>query len=245
LAAAASAKDISLRVLIEVDVGMGRCGVTPGKAALALAQVIVARPSLRFEGMMGYEGHAVMIPDLAERRRVAEEAMASLIATCDLIEKAGIPVPIVSGGGTGTYAITGRYPGVTEIQAGSYLTMDSRYHREVGMTEFGCALTLLATVATVIHTHGQRAIVDAGMKCLTREFGLPVVAHPAGWKAIGLSEEHGALERVGGPGLQVGDKVEIVPSHGCTTINLHDQFHVLRRGTLEAIWPIAGRGKSA
>jgi D-serine deaminase-like pyridoxal phosphate-dependent protein len=242
LAAAASAKDISLRVLIEVDVGMGRCGVTPGKAALALAQVIVARPSLRFEGMMGYEGHAVMIPDLAERRRVAEEAMASLIATCDLIEKAGIPVPIVSGGGTGTYAITGRYPGVTEIQAGSYLTMDSRYHREVGMTEFGCALTLLATV---IHTHGQRAIVDAGMKCLTREFGLPVVAHPAGWKAIGLSEEHGALERVGGPGLQVGDKVEIVPSHGCTTINLHDQFHVLRRGTLEAIWPIAGRGKSA
>jgi len=242
LAAAASAKDVSLRVLIEVNVGMGRCGVAPGKAALALAKEIVARPSLRFEGMMGYEGHAVMIPDLAERRRVVEEAMASLIATRDLIEEAGILVPIVSGGGTGTYAITGRYPGVTEIQAGSYLTMDSRYHREVGMTEFGCALTLLATV---IHTRGRRAIVDAGMKCLTREFGLPIVAQPAGWKAVGLSEEHGALECVDGPNLQVGDKVEIIPSHGCTTINLHDEFHVLRRGTLEALWPIAGRGKSA
>jgi D-serine deaminase-like pyridoxal phosphate-dependent protein len=242
LAAAASAKDVSLRVLIEVNVGMGRCGVTPGKAALALAQEIAARPSLCFEGMMGYEGHAVKIPDLAERRRVAEEAMASLIATRDLIEETGIPVLIVSGGGTGTYAITGRYPGVTEIQAGSYLTMDSQYHREVGMTEFGCALTLLATV---IHTHGQRAIVDAGIKCLTREFGLPVVAHPAGWKAIGLSEEHGVLECVDGSDLQVGDKVEIIPSHGCTTINLHDEFHVLRRGTLEAVWPIAGRGKSA
>jgi len=242
LAEAAAAKEVRLRVLIEVDVGMGRCGVAAGVAALALAREIVARPSLRFEGLMGYEGHAVMIPDVAERRHAVEKAMGSLLATRDLIEKAGIPVKIVSAGGTGTYALSGQYAEVTEVQAGSYLTMDSNYHDKVGITEFGRALTLLATV---IHTHGNRAVTDAGLKCLTTEFGMPVVAHPGGWTVVRLAEEHGLLDRAGGADLHPGDKVEIIPSHGCTTINLHDEFHVLRRGVLEAIWPIAGRGKSA
>lgn len=91
---------------------------------------------------------------------------------------------------------------------------------------------------------GARAITDAGIKSLSTDFGMPIVANPPGWKVSKLNEEHSSLEQTGGSSLRVGDKVEIIPSHGCTTINLHDVFHVVRNGKLEAIWPISGRGKS-
>jgi D-serine deaminase-like pyridoxal phosphate-dependent protein len=193
--------------------------------------------------MMGYEGHAVMIQDLEKRREVAERAMAELVGTRDAVVNAGIPVSIVSAGGTGTYAVTGTYEGITEVQAGSYLTMDTRYRDVVGMREFGCALSL---VATVIHVRDGHAVIDAGKKCLTEEFGLPTVIGPQGWELASLSEEHGKLKAVEpGSKLTVGDRVEIVPSHGCTTINLHDLYHVTRSGILEAVWPIGGRGKTS
>ncbi|MFP3895501.1 MAG: DSD1 family PLP-dependent enzyme [Anaerolineales bacterium] len=237
LSEAAQIKGVELRVLVEVDVGMGRCGTAPEEPSFELAQRLVELPGLRFEGIMGYEGHAVMIEDFEEREKVAHEAMAKLVATRDFIQEQGIEVEIVSGGGTGTYQITGNYPGVTEIQAGSYATMDGRYHR-VGM-EFRHALTV---VAQVISTRGDRAITDAGMKTLTPEFGMPGVLDPQGWKATKLSEEHGFLQREEGEPLQPGDVVELIPSHGCTTINLHDAYYVTRDGVVEAVWPIAARG---
>jgi D-serine deaminase-like pyridoxal phosphate-dependent protein len=238
LSVAAQAKKVRLRVLVEVDVGMHRCGVAPGAEALALAREVVKLPGLRFEGLMGYEGHAVMIPDLAERTRVAHEAMAQLIATRDLLLAEGIPVGIVSAGGTGTYAITGAYPGVTEIQAGSYATMDAKY-REVGM-DFELALSVMARVISVRGM--DDAVIDAGMKTLSPEFGMPMVARPEGWTLVRLSEEHGQLRRQGGAPLRRGDRVQLIPGHGCTTINLHDVYHVTRDGVVEAVWPVAARG---
>jgi D-serine deaminase-like pyridoxal phosphate-dependent protein len=226
--------------LIEVDTGMGRCGVLPGPESLDLARFVITRPGLRFEGLMGYEGHAVMLKDPAERRQVTEVSLRQLVATADLLRGIGIPVPIVSSGGTGTYFITGAYPGITEIQAGSYITMDGQYRLEVGI-DFEYGLTLLATV---ISTRGaDHAVMDAGLKALTKDFGLPLVLDPPGWEVAGLSEEHGKLRRIGGPALRVGDRVEIVPNHGCTTINLHDEYAVVRAGVLEAVWPVAARGK--
>ncbi len=238
--AAARAKGVRLRVLVELNIGMNRCGVLPGEPALALAQRIAAMPGLRLEGLMGYEGHTVFIQDPAERRAKTEASVKLLVDTADLLRRHGIPVNIVSSGGTGTSLITGRYPGVTEIEVGSYITMDSQYREEVGI-DFAYGLTVLATV-TSVQTPGH-AIIDAGLKTVTRDFGLPRVIAPAGWELTGLSEEHGHLECVGGAALRPGDKVEIVPNHGCTTINLHDEYHVLRRGVLEAVWPIAARGK--
>lgn len=240
LSAAAQAKKVRLRVLIEVDIGMNRCGVEPGEPALALARRIRDLPGLRFEGLMGYEGHCVMIPDPEERRLKAEASLKLLVDTASLLRSGGIPVGIVSSGGTGTYFITGRYPGITELQVGSYATMDSQYREGVGI-DFDYGLTVLSTI---ISTRGEdHAICDAGLKALTRDFGLPEVLRPSGWEVVSLSEEHGRLRRVGGPSLSIGDKVEIVPNHGCTTINLHDSYHVIRRGVVEAIWPIAARGK--
>jgi D-serine deaminase-like pyridoxal phosphate-dependent protein len=238
LSAAAQAKGVRLRVLIEVDTGMARCGLPPGQASLELARAIAPLAGLRFEGIMGYEGHTVMIPDAVERRKAAEEAVGKLVATSDLLRANGIPVGIVSAGGTGTYDFTGNYPGVTEIQAGSYATMDAKY-RDVGL-DFELALTIVARVISV--NQAGVAIIDAGLKTLTSEFGMPRVIRPAGWTFIRFSEEHGQLQRDGGGELRPGDVVELVPSHGCTTINLYDAYYVTRNDVLEAVWPIAGRG---
>ncbi len=240
LAAAAQEKHVVLRVLIEYDVGMGRCGVRTPEAALTLTRLIAELPALRFEGIMGYEGHAVMIPDYAQRQEVVATAMRSLVGLRDHLQKQGFAVPIVSAGGTGSYTITGCFEGVTEIQAGSYLTMDAQYRDKVGIDEFECALTMLTRV---IHTHDRIAVVDAGLKCCTTEFGMPMVASCAGWRVSKLSEEHGFLEREGGEELKMGDTVELIPSHGCTTINLHDVYHVTRDNVVEAVWPIAARGR--
>jgi D-serine deaminase-like pyridoxal phosphate-dependent protein len=190
---------------------------------------------------MGYEGHTVFIKDVAERRQKTEASVKQLTDTAELLRRDGIPVDIVSSGGTGTYFITGRYPGVTEIQVGSYITMDSQYREEVGI-DFDYGLTVLSSVISV--PEPQRAEVDAGLKAVTRDFGLPIVIDPPGWQLTGLAEEHGHLKRLDGPPLKPGDKVKIVPNHGCTTINLHDQYHVVRGDVLEAVWPIAGRGKT-
>jgi D-serine deaminase-like pyridoxal phosphate-dependent protein len=240
LNAAAAAREARLRVLIEVDIGMNRCGVAPGQPALDLARQIAAAPGLRFEGLMGYEGHAVMFRDVAERQTKTEASLKLLVDTAELLRRHGIPVPIVSSGGTGTYFITGVYPGITEIQVGSYITMDRQYRETVGI-DFAYGLTVLASVISV--PAPDRAIIDAGLKTLTRDFGLPKVIAPPGWELFGLSEEHGHLRRVGGPALRPGDKIEIVPDHGCTTINLHDEYYVIRRGVLEAVWPVAARGR--
>jgi D-serine deaminase-like pyridoxal phosphate-dependent protein len=238
LSQAAQAKGVRLRVIVEVDVGMHRCGTAPGQASLDLARKLVALPGLRFEGIMGYEGQAVMIPDLEARRAAAGEAMDKLLATRDLLQREGIPVGIVSAAGTGTYAITGKIAGITELQAGSYATMDARY-RSVGI-DFEPALTVLTRVISV--TPPDVAITDAGLKTMTTEFGMPAFADLEGWQVKGLSEEHGRLQRDGGAILERGQPVEFSPSHGCTTINLHDAYYVTRNDIVEAVWPIAARG---
>jgi D-serine deaminase-like pyridoxal phosphate-dependent protein len=238
LSEAAVAAGVHLRTLIEVDVGMGRCGVAPGDETLALAREMAALPGLRMEGIMGYEGHAVMLPDPERRRAAAEQAMALLVGAQETLERDGLPVGIVSAGGSGTYNITGAYPGVTEIQAGSYATMDARYKGVI--PEFETALTV---VAQVISARGDHAVIDAGLKTLTPEFGAPELQHPAGWTLGHQSEEHSTLKHGDGAALKPGDRVEIVPSHGCTTINLHDAYYVTSGERVVAIWPIAGRGQ--
>jgi D-serine deaminase-like pyridoxal phosphate-dependent protein len=240
LSAAAVDKGLRLRGIIEVDIGMGRCGTLPGDETLALARAMVALPGLHFEGIMGYEGHTVMIPGFEERKHKALSDLARLTATADMLREDGIPVGIVSAGGTGTYAITSAVPGITELQVGSYATMDAQYRETVGI-RFDYALTVLSSVIST--RGGDHAVIDAGLKTMTRDFCLPLVLSPTGWQIDHLSEEHATLKREDGPPLRTGDKVEIVPNHGCTTINLHDYYHVIRDGRLEALWPIAGRGK--
>ena len=243
LSAACIAKGVTLRVLIEVDTGMERCGVDPGEPTLELARRVCDAKGLKFAGLMGYEGHTVMIETKVERQRETEKSVDILVDMKRLLEKNGIPVEIISGGGTGTYDITGSYPEMTEIQAGSYVLMDAQYTTIEGIGEtFGCALTLLTTV--ISRPKPDRIITDAGMKVLTREFDLPQPQNIDGLELVSLSEEHGKLVADESVSLKIGDKFEILPTHGCTTINLHDNFYGIRDGKLECIWKIEARGKS-
>ena len=241
LSKAAETAGIKLKVLVDVNVGMDRCGVEPGEPALGLAKKVAASPGLKFMGLMGYEGHVVSIASTDERTRKGRESMKLLMATKDLIEKAGLPVPVVSSGGSGTYNISGPYPGVTEIQAGSYIFMDAHY-QETGI-EFRNSLTLLATIVS-LHLP-DRIMTDAGMKSITAEFGFPVVKGRDDLEVIGQNEEHGKIRtKTGTTSLKVGDRIELIPSHGCTTVNLHDRYYAVRKGKVEAVYPILARGKS-
>ena len=124
LSAAAKARGVTLDIVIEVDAGMGRCGILPGEPAVPLAQAIARSPALRFRGLHVYEGHVVQNPDAAVRKAETEKMLALTMETRDAIQRAGPDVPVVTCGGTGTYNISGVYPGVTEHQAGSYVYMD-------------------------------------------------------------------------------------------------------------------------
>jgi D-serine deaminase-like pyridoxal phosphate-dependent protein len=232
----------TLRVLVEVDVGMGRCGVQRSEDALRLARQVIDAPALAFQGLMGYEGHLVMLPGAEERSSRVQEAMIPLLEGVELLDKHGIATEIVSGGGTGTYDMTGTSAPMTEIQAGSYVLMDTTYLRI--RPEFRPALSLLSTV--VSRPTPERVVTDAGMKVITKEFGWPAPIEPEGLAVQGLSEEHGKLlaEHPEQVDLSIGDRVRMIPSHCCTTMNLHDRLYVTRAGKLVDIWPIAARGRA-
>ena len=248
ISAAAAAKGVTVRMLVEVNVGMNRCGVESGKPALELAKQIRQSPNLKFEGLMGYEGHTVAKPDLKEREANVREAMQHLIDAKHYLEKHGVEVSIMSGGGTGTFNITGSIPEMTEVQAGSYVFMDSTYRNVEGVGEqFDCSLSVLAT--GVSRPAPDRVIVDTGLKVLAKEFGIPQPIGITGVEMTGLSEEHGTLKFVGQVSdtdvpLTPGDKIEILPTHCCTTVNLHDRYYGIRNGIVESVWDIAARGKS-
>jgi D-serine deaminase-like pyridoxal phosphate-dependent protein len=237
LAQAARGAGCTIGVLVEVDIGMGRCGVEPGEPALALARRIHASPGLRFVGLQGYDGHLQLLPDAAERKAKCEEGLAKLIGTRRLIERAGIPVAVVTGAGTGTWEFVGAYEGVTEIQPGSFVLMDCAYHPV--RPEFGCALSVLATV---ISRRPGWYVLDAGSKAISKDFGTPLVRNRPQDRVVKLSEEHTKVETEDGR-IQVGDRVEVIPAHCCATMNLHRQCVASRGGRVEALWPIEASGR--
>jgi D-serine deaminase-like pyridoxal phosphate-dependent protein len=237
LAAAARAAGATLGVLVEVDVGMDRCGVEPGEPALALARLVCAEDGLRFDGLQGYDGHLQLLADPAEKRAKCLAGLERLIGTRRRIEEAGIPVAVVTGAGTGTWEYVAGYPGVTEIQPGSFLLMDCAY-RTV-RPEFGCALSVLATV---ISRRTGWYVLDAGSKAISRDFGTPVVKGRPEERVDKLSEEHTRIYSDSG-GPKVGERREVIPAHCCATMNLHRRCVAVRKGRVEAEWPIEASGR--
>jgi D-serine deaminase-like pyridoxal phosphate-dependent protein len=219
------------QAIVEVDTGMHRCGTSNPEETVELVQRLLAGP-VRYRGIMGYEGHAVLLRDPVERERVASEAIAVLGRHVAALKAAGLDPEIVSAGGTGSYDIAGSAAHVTEVQAGSYVFMDGAY-RAVRPDLGRPALSFLTTV---IARHGDIAIIDAGLKSLTSEFGLPQ-GKDLPVKVLRLSEEHGHLA-VDGTDLKPGDKVELLPSHNDTTINLHSEYYVVRGEDVIDVWPI-------
>ena len=227
----------TLGVLVEVDLGMARCGVEPGEAAIGLAQRIQRSPGLRFDGLQGYDGHLQMLPDKSAQRAQSVGGLEQLVGTRRLIEKAGIPVPVVTGAGTGTWEYTAGFPGVTEIQPGSFVLMDCIYRQH--RPEFGCALSILCTVISV---RSQWYTLDAGSKAISKDFGMPEIKGYADEKVTRLSEEHTKVE-CAAPPVKIGDRREVLPAHCCATMNLHRQAVAVRKGKVEAVWPIEASGR--
>jgi D-serine deaminase-like pyridoxal phosphate-dependent protein len=233
---AAAAAGVRFGVLIEVDVGMVRCGVPAGSADLVtLAQSVHTSPSLEFRGLQGYEGHAVLNASREERTRLTTESAAILVREKARVEEAGLPCPIVSGGGTGTFDIAPAAGALNEIQAGSYALMDKRYG---GLdTPFENALFCCTTV---ISRHGTEAVINSGLKALSAEYGMSRPL-PDGLEITVLSDEHAQVTLPAGFPLAVGDTMLVVPAHIDPTINLYSSLVVFDGdGGIEE-WPVDGR----
>jgi D-serine deaminase-like pyridoxal phosphate-dependent protein len=242
-AQAALAADTVIPMLVELNVGQERAGTFAGQPALELARLIARTPGVRLAGVMGWEGHLPTAWPADERERLCREAMTPLIETAHLIEADGIPVPIVSGGGSGTHGTTGLLPGMTEIQAGAACLMDRLYGEQCHLAgEFEYALTIMSTV--VSRPIPGRAIIDAGFKTMSGgELGFPMPLDLSGATLTELSAEHGhvALEPEARH-LRIGDRVEWIPGYSDTTTFLHNQFVGLRGDRVTAVMPLLGRG---
>ena len=249
LARAASSADVVVNVLVDVDVGGRRTGAGPGAPALALARAVTAQRSLRLRGLQGYAGHCAHVIGWSVRREASHKAMEPLMETRRLLEGAGLPVEIVAGASTGTYDIDSELPGLTELQSGSYCVMDVDYRRIGGragesLTDFEMALTVVATVVSVPTT--DRAMVDAGLKAFSTDKPFPPEAVERPGIAYDFAgDEHGRLTITDASRApRLGERIEFFPPHCDPTFNLYDRVHALRRDRVEAIWPIAARGRS-
>jgi D-serine deaminase-like pyridoxal phosphate-dependent protein len=235
LSAAAVRAGSVLGVMVEVDTGMDRCGVDTPQAALDLARQVSDLPGLRFQGITGYEGHCSLTIDDELRLQRQREAMTFFTGVADLLEADGIPCPIRSAGGIATWQWTAAFPGITEIQAGTYVVMDN-YHGQM-VPGFEHSLTVQASV---ISRQSGKVIVDAGNKSIADPANVTMVGYPH--TSFRFDEEHGVFAAPDGSSLRVGDSVALVPGYSPTTVNWYDVYHVVRDDVVVDIWPIIPRG---
>jgi D-serine deaminase-like pyridoxal phosphate-dependent protein len=233
--AAAVAAGSTLGIMVEVDTGMDRCGVDTAQDCLALARRVTELPGLRFEGITGYEGHCSLTSDRELRHERQREAMTFFTGVAGLLEANGIPCPIRSAGGIATWNWTAAFPGLTEIQAGTYVVMDN-FHGQM-VPGFEHSLTIQATV---ISRQSRKVIVDAGNKSVADPSDVTIVGQDL--EVSRFDEEHGIFSAPRGSTLQVGDAVALVPGYSPSTVNWYDAYHVVRDEVVVDIWPIIPRG---
>jgi len=236
---------VTLDVLVDLDVGDRRTGTLPGEPALELGRLVARSRHLHLRGLQAYAGLASHVVGFERRREVSRQALQHALDTRDLFARHRLEVAILSGGSTGTYNIDSA-GGVTELQVGSYVFMDVDYRRIGGQRgavydDFAPSLTVLTTVVSA--THPDRVTVDAGTKALDTT----VSSRAESRDVPGLSyrpagDEFGTLTAAAGARLpQLGERLEFLVPHCDPTTNLHDRFYAMRRGRVEAVWPIVAR----
>jgi D-serine deaminase-like pyridoxal phosphate-dependent protein len=241
LSAGMAAAGLTLRVLVEVNIGLNRVGVEPSEPTLELARHVVDSPGLELAGIMGYEGHLLTVPDQDEKRQSIQTALDLLAETKDLLEKSGLACPIVSCGGTGSFRFSIQHPTITEVQAGGAIFMDEFYRHVCKVSGLDNALTVVTTV--VSRPTQDRAIIDAGRKTFNQDHHKAKVIGRPGISVDKLSAEHGILSVAANETLSIGDRLELIPGYSDWTTVLHDRFYAFRGDRLEAIIPLEGRGK--
>jgi len=249
IGAAAAEGGKPLQLIIDLDPGMHRTGVTSPEAAVAVLDAIRAHPSLSFVGLQCYCGSEQHIETFAARREAMERKADLIRAAIAALTAAGARPEIVTGGGTGTHAIDPALGVFTELQVGSYVFMDSQYlacelTEDAGASPFETSLVVDARVVSV-NTPGM-VTIDAGFKAFATDAAPPLVlaGAPEGTRYIFMGDEHGALVLGKGQTLPLGAVVTLAAPHCDPTVNLYDTYHVVEGDTLRALWPVSGRGRS-
>jgi D-serine deaminase-like pyridoxal phosphate-dependent protein len=240
LSTAARRAGVTIGVLVDIDLGMKRCGVAGPGAALALARQVAATPGLRFDGVMGYEGHTLMIDDPDAKRAAIQQAIGRLLEARSAVADAGLACKIVSAGGSGSYQYTVDIPGVTELQAGGGIFACNYYTQVCHVLGHHPALTVLATV--VSRPASDRAILDIGRKSVSDYRTPPTIPNFANCAVVGLSAEHTTVALGTAASLKIGDRVSVIPGYSDFTFVLHDRVLGHRAGRVEAAWELLGRG---
>jgi D-serine deaminase-like pyridoxal phosphate-dependent protein len=247
ISAAMVKRGAEVGVLVELDVGFGRCGIASETDALALAQKIASLPGLEFKGLMFFPGHFGVSPD---ERAVLRNKVNEFLDRCyEAFELAGLPFAIVSGGSTPSRYESEFFHGVNEVRPGTYIFNDRSTVGVAAATVDDCALSVLVTVvSTSVSGH---AVVDGGSKTFSsdtyhaehgRGFGL--VKQDPSADIERLSEEHGHLNvSQSDRKYTVGERLMIIPNHVCTTVNMHDEVYGVRGDEVETVWKVAARGK--
>ena len=247
LSEAAREAQVEVGVLTEADVGLNRVGVAPGEELVQLAQCVASLPNLKFEGITFYPGH---IRDSGERGMAQlAELRAAIRRMLDDLERAALPVSVVSGGSTPSLYHSHELPGLNEIRPGTYIYNDINTVRSGACELADCAAAVLVTVVSTARK-GQM-IVDGGSKTFSSDrtveagettFGRVVEAPEARFR--NMNEEHGYVDisRVSAQ-FAVGDRVRIIPSHICTCVNMHEQVYGVRGGEVQRVWKVEARGK--
>jgi 3-hydroxy-D-aspartate aldolase len=245
---AAKAAGIIADVVIDVAVGT-RSGVPAGDQAIALAQLVDTLPQLKLRGIISYDGSAQHIKGFKNRLDQTLNRFAPSVETYERFRKAGLSTEIFSGGGTGTYNILPKVAGITDVQVGSYIFMDCQY-LEIGgesndevYSDFTPSLTV---VTTVLNTYFPKSITtDAGAKALTLNKPGPWVIGEKDFAYNAGSDEFGVIRyETANRSYKVGDKLELIVPHCDPVVNEYDQMYAIRNDRVEAVWPIAARGRS-
>ena len=249
LAAAAQASGKTLKILVDIDPGLGRTGIAAADAP-ALVEFVAQSGGLEYAGLQCYAGQVQHIESPNERRDASLSALKELSGLRDALTAAGLTPKIVSGGGTGTFDIDPDARVLTELQAGSYVFMDRQYNdvwqKAGGNTPFETSLTVQTTVISANRT--GLATTDAGFKAFATDAGAPVIATGAPDGAVYFffgDEQGGIIYSQERKRLVPRDIVTCVVPHCDPTVNLYDRVHVVRGETLVGLWPIEGRGRSA
>ena len=231
----------TIHCLVEYDIGMNRCGVRTKEDYLELARLITELPGLQYDGIQAYAGYASHMVSTEERVETTHTNIKKVAALKEYLQLSGIEVSTVSGGSTGTSSIKAEDTIYTELQAGSYLFMDSTY----GQLDvpFHNALFVLSTV--VSKSNGA-IILDVGVKGLGVDQNAPIVLDRDGREISGkivLNEEHLKLyDSAWTP--SIGEKVFVIPGHCCSTINLYDNLYLYSGDSVNDRIPVTARGKS-
>jgi len=249
LAEAAESLGVVADVVVDVDPGGHRTGITPGQPALELAQLVDQLPSLRLRGMLCYDGGSQHVTGFKKRETQTLKNLLPAAETFEQFQRAGLNTEIFSGGGTGTYNIDHQTPGLTDVQVGSYVFMDAQYmgiggaNNAEAYSDFKPSLTILTTVLNAQYT--GRATTDAGAKACTINRPWAIVKGETGMSYTSGSDEFGSI-RYEDPSrtYQVGDKLELIVSHCDPVVNLYDQMYAVRNGIVESVWEISARGQS-